>query len=221
MPLFYYIIAKDIRLLLMRTNGILQSIMLGILLVVVFSLSQNVGIPIQPQTAATLFILASVFCVILLTNALFALEQEEGIYYSIMLSSLPTLAFAFGKWFAMFILLLLTQSVLLPVTLILFSQTVYVLPSLLLGIIILNAGIVTTGIILGVITQQASAKDSLMTVLLFPLLLPLLLATIRIIEYALSLEAFPIFSWIGIGVSFVLFFFVALVILFPLLYTSK
>lgn len=221
MPSCFYVTYKDIQLLLARSNGIIQSIMLGLLLIVLFSLSQKVGEQISPQTSATLFTLASVFCVILITNALFSLEQQEGIQAYILLSSLSLSSFAFAKWFALLILLFITQLILFPVTIILFNQHIYTFSLILLAIGLFDVGMASVGILLGAITQYASAKDSMLTVLLFPLLLPLLLATIRIIEYACSTNADPVLSWIGIASSFVIFFFSTLIILFPLLFTTK
>lgn len=214
------ITSKDIQLLLMRSNGILQSIMLGLLLIFLLSLSQKVGEVVSAQSAAVLFTIASVFCVILITNALFTIEQQEGIRINLLLSNISLSSFAFGKWLALFILLLITQIILLPATLILLNQTIYNVSLLIVGIVLLNTGVTSIGVLLGVITQQSSAKDSMLTVLLFPLLLPLLLATIRIIEYAYSTHAPPITSWLMVACSFVLLFFTALLILFPLLFTN-
>ena len=220
MPLCFYVTYKDIQLILLRSNGIMQSIMLGLLLIIVFSLAQKVGEQITPQTAAALFTLANVFCVILITNALFSLENHDGIRAYIALSSISPASFALGKWIALLILLVITQVLLLPIMFILFNQALHSFSSLCIGVLLFDTGMASTGILLGAITQQSTSKDSMLTVLLFPLLLPLLLATIRIIEYACSREAEPILSWIGVGSSFVLFFFVALIILFPVLFSS-
>ena len=122
---------------------------------------------------------------------------------------------------ALLILLFITQAILLPATCILFDQTVHTFSFLALGILLFDIGMASAGILLGVITQQSNTKDSLLTVLLFPLLLPLLLATIRIIEYACSTNTEPVISWIGIAFSFVLFFFAVLIILFPLLFSHR
>ena len=70
--------AKDLRLILGRSAGLAQALLLGLLLVFLFSLSLEAGDRLSPQAAATMFWLASAFCQVLVFNMLYALEEENG-----------------------------------------------------------------------------------------------------------------------------------------------
>ena len=50
--------AKDLRIVLARSAGLAQALLLGLLLVFLFSLSLEAGDRLSPQAAATMFWLA-------------------------------------------------------------------------------------------------------------------------------------------------------------------
>ena len=65
---------KDLSLTLARGSGLIQALLLGLLLLFVFSLSQGIGERMSPQAAAAVFWLSSAFCQVLIFNQLYALE---------------------------------------------------------------------------------------------------------------------------------------------------
>ena len=56
---------KDLALTLARGSGLIQALLLGLLLLFVFSLSQGIGERMSPQAAAAVFWLSSAFCQVL------------------------------------------------------------------------------------------------------------------------------------------------------------
>ena len=65
---------KDLRLVLSRGAGLVQALLLGLLLIFVFSLSRETGETMSGQGAATIFWLSSAFCQVLSFNMLYGLE---------------------------------------------------------------------------------------------------------------------------------------------------
>ena len=65
---------KDLRLVLSRGAGLVQALLLGLLLIFVFSLSRETGETMGGQGAATIFWLSSAFCQVLSFNMLYGLE---------------------------------------------------------------------------------------------------------------------------------------------------
>ena len=63
---------KDLSVTLTRSAGLVQALLLGLLLIFMFSLSRKAGDTVSPQTAATIFWLASSFCQVLIFNTLYS-----------------------------------------------------------------------------------------------------------------------------------------------------
>lgn len=80
---------KDLRLVLARGTGLVQALLLGLLLIFVFSLSQQVGETMTPQGAAAIFWLASAFCQVLIYNTLYSIEEANGTRYGLLLAPVP------------------------------------------------------------------------------------------------------------------------------------
>ena len=73
--------SKDLKLTLTRGAGLVQALLLGLLLVFLFSLSLNAGDKLSPQAAAAMFWLASAFCQVLIFNMLYAVA---GVFLNIV-----------------------------------------------------------------------------------------------------------------------------------------
>ena len=159
---------KDLRLVLSRGAGLVQALLLGLLLIFVFSLSRETGETMSGQGAATIFWLSSAFCQVLSFNMLYGLEEANGSRAGLLL--LPTPG----------------QSVLL-----------------------------------GALSQGQAARESLLSIVLFPLIIPILLAGIRVCAGGFS-EALPegVESWLGIAVAFDAVFLAAGLVLFPFVFSG-
>lgn len=224
----WLIACKDTRLVLLRGGAFVQALLLGLLLVFVFSLSQPFGGSGNTggQGAATVFWLASVFCVVLAGNMLYALEEAGGARSALLLMPAPTQAVWLGKGCAALLLLLASQVVFFPAVIVFLAQTPHaaVWPQALAALLLVDAGLVGLGTLLGAFAAGQSARESLLSVLLFPLLIPLLLAGIQCgtVLFA-GLDAFPdglagVHRWLGIAAAFDAVFLGAALILFPFVF---
>lgn len=195
---------KDLRLVLSRGAGLVQALLLGLLLIFVFSLSRETGETMSGQGAATIFWLSSAFCQVLSFNMLYGLEEANGSRAGLLapahagpvraarqggggpvhhpdgtvpLSSgdhrIPR-AVARGGW-----------------------------PLALLALVLTDIGMASLGSLLGALSQGQAARESLLSIVLFPLIIPILLAGIRVCAGGFS-EALPegVESWLGIAVAF-------------------
>jgi heme exporter protein B len=223
----WVIFCKDLKLMLGSGHknrgksgsfGLAQPILLGLLLIFVFSLSTGTGGTggaggtvvvdgtggagsmvgagenIHPQAAATIFWLASLFCLTLVFTSLYALEESAAQRIGLLLSPAPVQSVWLGKALAGFAVLLLTQVVFFPATVIFLNQSCAGWKNIIaaLGVILLtDAGLVILGSLLGALTAGQSARESILSILIFPLLLPLLLAAIQISSALFSADGLP------------------------------
>ncbi|MBG0775624.1 MAG: heme exporter protein CcmB [Desulfovibrionaceae bacterium] len=217
------IAAKDLRLTVARGTGLVQALLLGLLLIFVFSLARQAGQELSGQAAAAVFWLASAFCQVLVFNALYSLEETNGQRTALLLSPAPAHAVWLGKALAGWLLILAAQLVFVPATVIFLGQSLG--GDALTGLGVLLAadwGLVALGSLLGALAQGQAARESLLSIILFPLLIPVLLAGVRIGAAVFAAGAAPDAGrWLGIVLAFDALFSGAGLILFPFVYGSE
>ncbi len=214
---------KDLRLVLARGTGLVQALLLGLLLIFVFSLSQQVGETMTPQGAAAIFWLASAFCQVLIYNTLYSIEEANGTRYGLLLAPVPVQSVWLGKALSGLLLLLAAQLVFLPATVVFLGQKLSSLWDVgLLTVLLADVGIVALGSLLGALSQGQAARESLLSIVLFPLLVPVLLAGIRVGAGAFSEEMVEgCTQWLGIIGAFDALFLGTGIVLFGFLYGGE
>ncbi len=169
-----HIAAKDLRLSVGGGQGLVQAMLLGLLLIFLFSLSRPTGELVSGQAAGAIFWLASAFGLVLVFNDLFNLEEHQGCRLGLLSSPVPEHSVWLGKGLAGFALLLLSQAVFLPAAAVFLGQDINgswgVLVLALIGV---DWGLAALGALLGALAQGQGARESLFSVILFPLLRPL------------------------------------------------
>lgn len=210
---------KDLRLLLFRNGGLAQALLLGLLLIFIFSLSAAPGEKASPESAAAVFWLGSIFCQILIFTRIYALEEEAASRDGLLLLPFPVQGVWLGKALAGAILLLLSQALFLPSAIIFLN--IQLQPPLwpgLASLLITDAGVCALGSILGAVSAGAGGRESLLSILFFPLLTPILLCGISLMAETFGGGADEAAQWILIGLSFDLLFIGAGLLLFGFIY---
>ncbi len=213
---------KDLQLVLLRAQGVVQAALLGLLLIFVFSLAGADAARVEAQWVAAIFWLASSFSLVLIFNALFALEEENQARLGLLLSPAGLQELWLGKALAGGLLLVLLQCLFLPAAVIFLGlEEIVSWPKLLALLLLVDWGLVVLGCLLGALGQGQPGRDSLLTVIIFPLLVPLLLAGIRV-GGALFGAAGEVdyLSWLGLAAAFDALFTGAALILFPFVYAQ-
>ena len=217
------IAAKDVRLIVLGGSGLVQSLVFGLLLIFVFSLAQDVGEAISPRSAATVFWLASAFCLVLAGNMCHGLESANQTRAGLLLAPAPVQAVWLGKGLSIMCLLLLAQLCFLPATAAFLQQHLFGAGLKALGgVILIDLGLAALASLLGALAQGRSARESLISVLLFPLIVPVLLAGIGLGEQAFSpLATSDGNDWLVLVLAFDAVFLAAGLVLFPFIYTDE
>lgn len=210
---------KDLRLLLFRDGGLVQALLLGLLLIFLFSLSEAAGERTAPESAAAIFWLSSVFCQILIFTRLYSLEEANAVQDGLLLLSAPVQGIWLGKAMAALLLLLLSQIIFLPSAIVFLNQ--HIAQPIWTGVLsigITDIGICALGSLLGAVSLASHGRESLLSILLFPLLVPILLSGINLGAVSLGSGLQEATQWLAIGVSFDLLFLGAALLLFGFIY---
>lgn len=216
---------KDLTLTLVRSAGLVQALLLGLLLFFLFSLSRKAGDLVAPQTAATIFWLASVFCQVLIFNTIFSYEEGTSARTGLLLLPAPVTGVWLGKAAAGFVLLLIGQVLFVPAAVVFLGQEIAGDPLQgLLVLVIVDVGLAAVGALLGALAQGQAARESLLSLVVFPLLVPLLLAGITLLAALFgdtAAQGDALLSWLGFAAAFDAVFLGASLLLFRFIYSGE
>lgn len=198
-----------------------RPLLLGLLLVTLFSLGTSGG-DASPTTAAAIFWLSALFAQTIIMTALFDLEEPNKTRLGLLLSPMPVQAVWLGKSLAGLGLLLLVQAVLLAASVVFLNSAWEGNPALALcGILLVDVGIVAIGALLAALAGGRTARESLCSLVVFPLLAPQLLAGIRILAALYGEGGTAIEQWLGMAAAFDAVFIAVSLALFPVIYGGE
>lgn len=226
---------KDLSIVLGGGQGVAQTTLLGLLVVFVFSLAKPPAEVISAQTAGAVFWLATAFASVIVFNLLYSLEEAAGARLGLIMSPAPVQAVWLGKTLAGLAVLLICQAVFLPAAVVFLGQgfgadageTLRGLGTMLL----VDWGVAVLGSLLGAMSQGHSARESLLSVVVFPVLIPALLCGVKAAASILAGPADlmgaetlrPVLEtgWVTLALAFDAIFTGAALILFPFLYAGE
>ncbi len=161
--------------------------------------------------------LALLFASVLSLGESFRVEQENQCLDGLRLVPTDARALFLSKAVGNTLLLLFLALVLLPVMIALYGVTLSLSPLALLGVIALGCmAISAPGTVYSAIANHARARDVLLPLLLFPLIVPALLAAVK--ATTLVLQGDPmgqLTSWVGLLSAFNLIYWGLGLALFP------
>jgi heme exporter protein B len=124
--------------------------------------------------------LAILFSGILIFHRSYQVELEGGALEALLGFPGSRRAIFAGKLLANLALLLLVEAVVVPLAAVLFHvQLLAALPGVLAILVLGSLGFVTLGTFYGAMSSRSRARDVLLPLLLFPMLIPLLLASVQ------------------------------------------
>jgi len=130
-------------------------------------------------------------------------EVESGALESLLLAPVRAPAIFYGKAMANTVLLVIVAAVALPVDLALTGAQIQQLPPVLLAIVLGAAGIAAPGTFYAALTARVAGRQLLLPLLLFPLIVPALLASVK--ATSLSMAGDPMGqlpSWLALLACF-------------------
>jgi len=212
----YLLLCKDLLLELRRRDSLLTMFFFGTLLLFVFHFSFDLAPDKVAEMAPALLWLAFLFTGTLGLAQLFQAERENHCLDALLLSPLDRGALFLAKTSFNLILMLLVELVVMPLFWVLFNLSAWnLLPQLFLVTLLGTIGFCVLGTIMSALTLRARARELLLPLVLFPLMIPVILATIRCMESVLRNGEFgEAVSWLKLLVGFDVIFMTVGVLIF-------
>ena len=177
---------KDFLLELRRRESLVTMFFFGALLLFVFQFAFEISAERAAEMAPGLLWLAFLFTGTLGLTQLFQAERENHCLDALLLSPMDRASLYLAKVSFNLFLMLLVELVIFPLFWVLFNLTSWhLLPTLFFVAFLGTLGFCVLGTLFSAVTMRARAKELLLPLILFPLMIPVILATIRAMEIIL------------------------------------
>lgn len=190
--------AKDLRLELRSRVGISQVLPFALLVVLLFAFALDPDRRVLGAATPGLYWMVVLFSSVLAVGRSFGVEAEDGVLDGLRLSGLSPAGIYLGKVGAL-LLELLVLDLVLALAVVVFYGTEISGPVLLAAVVgTATVGIAAAGGAYGGLTARMRGRDTLLPLLLLPLLAPVLIGGTRGVEVALGRDAGPGWPWVGL-----------------------
>lgn len=163
----------------MRSREILSAMLVFALLVIfIFNFALELNVQTRGEVTAGVIWVTLAFAGTLGLNRSMAVEKDRGCLDGLLLAPVDRTAIYFGKAIANLLFMLLAALIVLPVYSLLYNQNLFI-PGLWLVILLGTVGYVGTGTLLSTMAVQARTRDILLPILLFPVVIPVLVAAVK------------------------------------------
>ena len=189
---------KDLRLELRSRIGVAQVLPFALLVLLLFAFALDPDRGVLQRATAGLFWVTVLFSAVLALQRSYGVEAEDGVLDALRLSGMAPAAIFLGKVAALAVQLVVLELVLLGGVVVLYDMRLTGLGTLVPVALVATLGICAAGGVYGALAARLRSRDTLLPVLLLPLLAPVLISATRGFEIGLEREAGGGWSWVAL-----------------------
>ena len=173
------IVHKDI-IAELRTKEMFSSMFVfALLVIVIFNFAFELRIANVKQVAPGVLWVTFTFASMLGLNRSFILEKDKGCLEGLLLTPVDRSVIYFGKMLGNLIFMLVVEAIVLPIFWVLFNPPLFS-PALILVIVLGTVGFAGVGTLFSAIAVHTRAREVMLPILLFPIVVPLMIAAVKI-----------------------------------------
>ncbi|NLE52651.1 MAG: ABC transporter permease [Chloroflexi bacterium] len=162
-----------------RSRELINSMLLFTLMtVMVFSLALELDAEARQTTVAGVLWVTIVFAGLLGLSRSLASEKDKGSLDALLLAPIARSALFFGKMFGNLLFVLVIAFVLMVLLTVMFNITL-IHPLLILLVVLGSVGFTTVGTLLSSMSVHARSRETLLPILLMPVVLPIVISAVR------------------------------------------
>ena len=184
----WIVTAKDLRIEARSRVTIGQVLPFGVIVLLLFAFALDPDRGLLPRVAPGLFWVAVLLAALLAISRAFAIEQANGARDGLRLSGLDTGAMFLGKALAIAIQLLALEVVLGAGVVVFYDLTPRAAEVLLPTAVAATVGLAAAGTLYGVLAAGLRVRETLLPLLLLPVVAPVMLGATRAFEAGLGLS---------------------------------
>jgi heme exporter protein B len=210
----YAIIWKDLAAELRSRELLSAMLVFALLVILIFNFALELDAQARATVTAGVLWVTFAFAGTLGLNRSMAMEKDRGCLDGLLLAPVDRSAIYFGKAIGNLIFMFIVEAIVLPVYSVLYSVNLFN-PGLLLVILLGSIGYVAVGTLLSSMAVQTRTRDVLLPILLFPLVIPVLIAAVKgstgflqgmdIIDIRPWLNLLVVYDVIFVAIAFMVF----------------
>ena len=150
----------------------------SLLIILIFNFALELDVKTRQSVTAGVLWATFAFAGTLGLNRSMAIEKDRGCLDGLLLAPVDRSAIYFGKVISNLAFMLIVELIVLPVYSVLYSVNLFQ-PGLLLVILLGSIGYTGVGTLLSAMSVQTRTRDILLPILLFPVVIPVLLAAVK------------------------------------------
>jgi heme exporter protein B len=190
--------AKDLRIEARARVTLQQIIPFGLVVLLLFAFALDPDRGILRRVAPGLFWVTVLLASLLAVSRSFSVEADNGARDGLRLSGLDPAAMFLGKAAAIAVELLVLEAVLTAGVIFVFGVSVGSIGTLMLASLTATVGVVSTGTLYGVLAAGTRVRETLVPLLVLPVVSPVLLGATRAWEAAINGVPSDAWPWIGL-----------------------
>lgn len=163
----------------LRSRELLSAMLVfSLLVILIFNFALELDIKTRQSVTAGVLWATFAFAGTLGLNRSMAVEKDRGCLDGLLLAPVDRSAIYFGKVISNLVFMLIVEAVVLPVYSVLYNINLFQ-PGLLMVILLGSVGYTTVGTLLSSMAVQTRTRDVLLPILLFPVVVPILIAAVK------------------------------------------
>jgi heme exporter protein B len=187
----------------LRSRELLSAMLVFALLVIlIFNFALELDVKTRLSVTSGVLWVTFAFAGTLGLSRSMAVEKDRGCLDGLLLAPVDRSAIYFGKVFSNLAFMLIVEVIVLPLYSLLYNINLFN-PGLLLVILLGSIGYVTVGTLLSSMAVQARTRDVLLPILLFPVVIPVLVAAVKASGgYLTGAEMSEILPWLNLLIAY-------------------
>jgi heme exporter protein B len=163
----------------LRSRELLSAMLVfSLLVILIFNFALELDIKTRQSVTAGVLWATFAFAGTLGLNRSMAVEKDRGCLDGLLLAPVDRSAIYFGKVISNLAFMLIVEAIVLPIYSVLYNINLFQ-PGLLLVILLGSVGYTTVGTLLSSMAVQTRTRDVLLPILLFPVVVPILIAAVK------------------------------------------
>lgn len=187
--------AKDLRIEMRSKVGIVQILPFALTVLILFAFALDPDRQVLAAAMPGLFWVTVLFSSVLTLQRSFGVESEDGVLDALRLTGMPAAAIFWGKVAALTVQLLALEVVLAVGVTVFYGTTLAAVPLLVVVSVAATLGIAASGAVYGALSARLRSRDTLLPLLMLPLLAPVLISATRGFEVGLDARSGGGWSW--------------------------
>jgi heme exporter protein B len=197
---------KDLSAELRGREMLSAMLVFALLVILIFNFALELDATTRANVTSGVLWVTFAFAGTLGLNRSMAMEKDRGCLDGLLLAPVDRSAIYFGKALSNLVFMLVVEAIVLPVYSVLYNTNLFN-PGLILVILLGSIGYVAVGTLLAAMVVQTRTRDILLPILLFPVVIPVLIAAVKASSgFLQGIPMADIWPWLNLLIAYDIIF---------------